>query len=116
MQAAQQNHSQQAALAPGTESVQSKVQADSTLAEPNNSTVSQPGVNGNAHAVAALDDSTIQQHSKILNARLQSQPAQKRFESFSDSDVDAEQTMTLPTDFKATLVDATGPIPGLEGV
>ena len=61
---------------------------------------------------AGLDDSTIQQHSAVLTARLQSQPDHPDSE-FSDSD-DADQTLPMPIDFKATLVDSSGPIPGLE--
>ena len=61
---------------------------------------------------AGLDDSTIQQHSAVITARLQSQPDQDGMPE-SDSE-DADQTLSMPVDFKATLVDSSGPIPGLE--
>ena len=62
---------------------------------------------------AGLADSTIQQHSAVLTARLQSQPDQANLFEPSDSE-DADQTLPVPVDFKSTLVDASGPIPGLE--
>ena len=62
---------------------------------------------------AGLDDSTIQQHSAVLSARLQSQPDQDGMPVSSDSE-GADQTLPMPLDFKATLVDSSGPIPGLE--
>ena len=61
---------------------------------------------------AGLDDSTIQQHSAVISARLQSQPDQDGMPE-SDSE-DADQTLSMPVDFKAMLVDSSGPIPGLE--
>lgn len=61
---------------------------------------------------ASLDDSTIQQHSAVITARLQSQPDQGGIPE-SDNE-DADQTLSMPVDFKATLVDSSGPIPGLE--
>ena len=60
---------------------------------------------------AGLDDSTIQQHSAVITARLQSQPDQGGIPE-SDNE-DADQTLSMPVDFKATLVDSSGPIPGL---
>lgn len=61
---------------------------------------------------AGLDDSTIQQHSAVITARLQSQTDQGGIPE-SDNE-DANQTLSMPVDFKATLVDSSGPIPGLE--
>ncbi|KAA6424409.1 MAG: hypothetical protein FRX49_05621 [Trebouxia sp. A1-2] len=61
-----------------------------------------------------LDDSTIQQHSATLSARLKAQPNLVDLHDMSDSEDTLDQALPLPADFKATVVDASGPIPGLE--
>ena len=61
-----------------------------------------------------LDDSTIQQHSATLTARLQAQPYLVDLDDMSDIEDPLDQALPLPADFKATVVDASGPIPGLE--
>ena len=63
---------------------------------------------------AVLDDNTIQEHSAVLSARLQSQPEQVNVGHMSDGENPADQSLPVPINFKATLVDASGPIPGLE--
>ena len=88
------------------------VQAESDSAERDSSVpADMPDAEGDG-ARAGLDDSTIQQHSAVITARLQSQPQQDGMPE-SDSE-DADQTLSMPNDFKATLVDSSGPIPGLE--
>lgn len=61
-----------------------------------------------------LDVSAIQQHSAIISARLQSRPHLVDLIDTSDSEDPLDQPPPLPADFKATVVDASGPIPGLE--
>ena len=61
-----------------------------------------------------LDDSTIQQHSATLSARLISQPNMVDLDDMSDGEDPLDQALPLPVDFRATVVDASGPIPGLE--
>jgi len=63
---------------------------------------------------SGLDDSTIQQHSATLNARLKAQPNSVDPDDLSDSEDPLDHALPLPADFKATVVDASGPIPGLE--
>ena len=88
------------------------MQLDSDSAERDGSVpADMPGAEGDGDR-AGLDDSTIQQHSAVITARLQSQPHQDAIPE-SDSE-DADQTLSLPVEFKATLVDSSGPIPGLE--
>ena len=63
---------------------------------------------------AALEDSTMQQHNAVLNARLQNQPDSSVAASEYEDDVlqvDAIQAIQT-TPFKSTL-DSNGPIPGL---
>lgn len=104
---------QPAALAQG-EQGRDAVQLDSESAERDGSPagMATPEVQGQGDG-AGLDDSTIQQHSAIITARLQSQPDRDGIAESSDSE-DAVQTLSMPIDFKATLVDSEGPIPGLE--
>lgn len=109
-------HSQPAPAPLEGDRLDSNGHAHAIPSEPNCTMPKQSGVEDNSHTVAGLDHRTIQQHTTILTARLQSQLGQGRSGGMSDSETDADQTIFLPADFKTTLVDSTGPIPGLEDV
>lgn len=78
---------------------------------------SEPAVSakpGDTVEKGGLDVSAIQQHSAVISARLQSRPDVVDMIDTSESEDPLDQPPPLPADFKATVVDASGPIPGLE--
>ena len=114
-----QTDAQQSAAPGQGEAGLDDLQVDYARAEPNGSEPNDSEPTASARLdddndKAGLDDSTIQQHSVTLSVRLQSQPDQVELHDNSDSEDPVDQTLPLPVDFKATLVDASGPIPGLE--
>lgn len=56
-----------------------------------------------------MEDSTMQQHQAVLNARLQNEP-ESSFVAQEDEPVALPDVIST---FKSTLVDSSGPIPGL---
>ena len=58
---------------------------------------------------SVLEDSTMLQHQAVLSARLQNEP-ESSFSAQEDSLVDLPDVIST---FKSTLVDPSGPIPGL---
>ena len=107
-----ETHPEQSEAVTEREAVMDEMQIDGAV-EPGSLPSHGSGVSGTS---AVLDDSTIQQHSKMLTARLQSQLDHGRADGLSESEPDVEQALPLPANFKATLVDSSGPIPGLEDV
>ena len=56
-----------------------------------------------------MEDRTMQQHQAVLNARLQNEPES----SFAAQEDEAVALPDVISTFKSTLVDSSGPIPGL---
>jgi len=107
-----QADAQQTAEQVQTEAGRVDMQADGEQAEADEFAV--PTAFEDSSDRGGLDDSTIQQHSATLSARLKSQPNLVDLDDMSDSEDPLDQALPLPADFKATVVDASGPIPGLE--
>ncbi|DBA86032.1 TPA: Lysine-specific demethylase 5A [Trebouxia sp. C0004] len=95
-----------------TEAGRVDMQTDSEQAEADEFAV--PTVFEDSSDRGGLDNNTIQQHSATLSARLKSQPNLVDSDDMSDGEDPLDQPLPLPADFKATVVDASGPIPGLE--